>query len=64
MMPRFGLSRRLGLQIEHVLAKKVQLRFVELCGQNRVDRIFQILQGSAQARDNGIGLNPHCHHLL
>lgn len=44
MMPRFGPPRWLRLQIEHVFAEEVQLRFIELCRQDCIDGIFQILQ--------------------
>lgn len=64
MMPRFGLSRWLGLQIEHVLAEKVQLCFIKLRRQDRIDGIFQILQGSAQAWNNRVCLDPDCYDLL
>ena len=64
MLPSHWFARRFRLQIKHVLPKIIQLRFIELCWQDRVHRILQVLQRRAHARNDRIRFHPHCHHLL
>lgn len=64
MRPSHRLARWFRLQIKHVLPEIVQLRLVELCWQNSVDRVLEIFERSAQTGYNGIGLDTHRHDFL
>lgn len=57
-------ASRLGLEVEHVFAEVVQLRFVELCGEDGVGGEFEKLECGAYARHNGVRLNAHGDNLL
>lgn len=57
-------ASRLGLEVEHVFAEVVQLRFVELGGEDGVGREFEKFECGAYARYNGVRLNAHSDDLL
>lgn len=58
------LTSRLRLEVEHVFAEIIQLRFVELCRQDSIGGEFEKLEGGAYARHDGIRLNAHSDNLL
>lgn len=58
------LASRLRLEVEHVFAEIIQLRFVELRRQDSIGGEFEKLEGGAYARHNGVRLNAHSDDLL
>ena len=63
----FSGHRRPGwfrLEIKHVFAKVIHLRLVKLGRENGIGRELEELQGCADARDDGVGLDAFGNDLL